>query len=61
FIDLIKFAKSEVLLMLPTVNSFMRENRIGVIRLIKELSTQPQAKAINIRILTPVNDTIKKI
>ena len=61
FIDLIKFAKSEVMLMLPTVNSFMRENRIGVIRLIKELSTQPQAKAINIRILTPVNDTIKKI
>jgi two-component system, OmpR family, sensor histidine kinase VicK len=61
FIDLIKSAKSEVLLMLPTVNSFMRENRIGVIRLIKELSTQPQARAINIRILTPVNDTIKKI
>jgi two-component system, OmpR family, sensor histidine kinase VicK len=61
FIDLIKTAKSEVLLMLPTVNSFMRENRIGVIRLIKELSTQPQARAINIRILTPVNDTIKKI
>jgi two-component system, OmpR family, sensor histidine kinase VicK len=39
----------------------MREYRIGVIRLIKELSTQPQARAINIRILTPVNDTIKKI
>jgi two-component system, OmpR family, sensor histidine kinase VicK len=61
FIDLIKTAKSEILLMLPTVNSFMREYRIGVIRLIKELSTQPQARAINIRILTPVNDTIKKI
>ncbi|HYA81858.1 MAG TPA: HAMP domain-containing sensor histidine kinase, partial [Candidatus Bathyarchaeia archaeon] len=61
FIDLIKTAKSEVLLMLPTVNSFMRENRIGVIRLIEELSTQPQTRAINIRILTPVNDTIKKI
>jgi two-component system sensor histidine kinase VicK len=61
FIDLIKTAKSEVLLMLPTVNSFMREYRIGVIRLIKELSTQPQRRAINIRVLTPVNDTIIKI
>jgi two-component system, OmpR family, sensor histidine kinase VicK len=61
FIDLIKTAKSEVLLMLPTVNSFMRENRIGVIQLFKELSTKPEARAINIRILTPINNTIKKI
>src|SRR5215469_13314812 len=61
FIDLIKTAKSEVLLMLPTVNSFMRENRIGVIQLLKELSTKPEGRAINIRILTPINDKIKKI
>jgi sugar-specific transcriptional regulator TrmB len=61
FIDLIKTAKSEVLLMLPTVNSFMRENRIGVIQLFKELSTKPEGSAINIRILTPINNTIKKI
>src|SRR5215469_13513807 len=61
FIDLIKTAKSEVLLMLPTVNSFMRENRIGVIQLFKELSTKPEGRAINIRILTPINNKIKKI
>jgi two-component system, OmpR family, sensor histidine kinase VicK len=61
FIDLIKSAKSEVLLMLPTVNSFMREYRIGAIHLIEELSTQPEARAINIRILTPINNTVKKI
>jgi len=61
FIDLIKSAKSEVLLMLPTVNSFMREYRIGAIHLIEELSTQPEARAINIRILTPINNTVRKI
>jgi hypothetical protein len=58
---LIKSAKSEVLLMLPTVNSFMREYRIGVIQLLEELSTSPKGRAINIRILTPINTTIKKI
>src|SRR5215469_5934774 len=61
FINLIKCAKSEVLLMLPTVNSFMREYRIGLIQLIKELSTMPEERAIDIRILTPVNNAIKKI
>ncbi|HYV51948.1 MAG TPA: HAMP domain-containing sensor histidine kinase, partial [Candidatus Eisenbacteria bacterium] len=61
FIDLIKSAKSEVLLMLPTVNSFMREYRIGVIQLLEELSTHPIGRAVNIRILTPINTTIKKI
>ena len=61
FIDLIKSAKSEVLLMLPTVNSFMREYRIGAIHLIEELSTQSEARAINIRILTPINNTVRKI
>jgi signal transduction histidine kinase len=61
FIDLIKTAKSEVLLMLPTVNSFMREYRIGIIQLLEELSTQPEGRLKNIRILTPINNTIKKI
>jgi len=61
FIDLIKSAKSEVLLMLPTVNSFIREYRIGVIQLLEELSTHPIGRAVNIRILTPIDTTIKKI
>jgi len=62
FIDLIKDAKSEVLLMMPTANSFMREYRIGAIRLLEELSTNRQTgRAINVRILTPINNTIEKI
>jgi hypothetical protein len=39
----------------------MRENTIGVIQLVKELSTKPEGSAINIGILTLVNNTIKKI
>jgi len=64
FIDLIKTAKSEVLLMMPTVNSFMREYRIGVIQLLEQLSTDRQtgrALDVNVRILTPINSTIEKI
>ncbi len=74
FINMVKSAKSEVLLILPTINAFMREHRIGVIQLLKELSTtletsisegnqekKEERRAINIRILTPVNDAIDKI
>ncbi len=61
FINLIKTSKSEVLLMMPTINSFMREYRIGAIHLFKELSTNSEGKAINIRILTPIDNVIKEI
>ncbi len=74
FINMVKSAKSEVLLILPTINAFMREHRIGVIQLLKELSTtletsisegnqekKEERRAINIRILTPTNDAIDKI
>ena len=39
FIDLIKSAKSEILLILPTVNAFLREYRIGALQLFREIST----------------------
>lgn len=39
FIKLIKSAKFEVLLILPTVNAFKREYRIGVIQLLAEASS----------------------
>jgi two-component system sensor histidine kinase VicK len=38
FIDLIKSAKFEILLILPTVNSFLREYRMGIMQWLKELS-----------------------
>jgi hypothetical protein len=36
--ELIKSAKFEILLILPTVNAFLREYRIGAIHLLKDLS-----------------------
>ena len=77
FINLIKSAKFEVLLVLPTVNAFMREYRIGAIQILEELSTGATQRGTpskenlqeqggrraetSIRILTPTNDDVDKI
>ena len=36
FIDIIRSAEDEILLILPTVNAFLREERIGIIQLLRE-------------------------
>ena len=79
FINLIKSAKFEILLVLPTINAFRREHRIGAIQLLKEISEdklggetsirpkdniQEEEKsvgAVSIRILTPTDNSIRKI
>ena len=58
FINMIKSAKTEILLMLPTINAFLREDRIGVIELLKKSATE---KNVNVRIITPSNDVVEKI
>jgi len=55
---MIKSAKTEILLMLPTINAFLRENRIGVIELLKKSATENN---VNVRIITPSNDDVEKI
>ena len=57
FINLVKQAKEEVLLVLPTINAFYREERLGIIRLLKEAAL---SRNINVRILTPTNDDIEQ-
>jgi signal transduction histidine kinase len=42
FIHLIKSAKFEILLILPTVNAFIRKYKIGAIQKLKEVSTDTQ-------------------
>ena len=74
FIDLVKSAKFEILLILPTVNAFLRDYRIGAIQLFKQLSTgtdkelkesdggnRAGRKKISIKILTPTNDLVRQI
>ena len=60
FINLIKSAKSEVLLILPTVNAFMREYRIGAIELLKELSTKNNERTKAIQSLS-VEKTLQQV
>ncbi len=59
FINMVKSAKREVLLVLPTINAFYREERIGIIEFLKQASEGDHR--INVRILTPTNDTIENI
>jgi two-component system, OmpR family, sensor histidine kinase VicK len=58
FLDLVRSATHEVLLILPTINAFLREHRIGVVRL---LMCAAREHAVNVRILTPTGDVIDHI
>ena len=58
FINMIKSAKSETLLMLPTINAFLREERIGAIELLKKSAAEHN---VNVRIITPSNNDVEKI
>jgi signal transduction histidine kinase len=55
FVNLVKSAKEEVLLLLPTTNAFLREEKLGVFHYLKEAA---DLRGLNVRILTPTNDTI---
>ena len=57
FIDLVKSAKEEVLLILPTINAFLREDRLGIIQALKESAV---AMNVKVRILSPINDVIEE-
>ncbi len=58
FINMIKLAKQELLLVLPTINAFYRQERIGIIELLKQAAERDHC--LNVRILTPTNDAIEK-
>jgi nitrogen-specific signal transduction histidine kinase len=55
---MVRSAADEILLIIPTVNAFYREERIGVIHLVREAAEQRGAK---VKVLIPSNDIIDKI
>jgi two-component system, OmpR family, sensor histidine kinase VicK len=57
FIHLVKSAKEEILLILPTINAFYREERLGIIRLLKEAAVE---RNIDVKTLTPVDEVIEQ-
>ncbi|MFL6326502.1 MAG: sensor histidine kinase [Nitrososphaeraceae archaeon] len=58
FINMVKSAKHELLPLLPSINAFYREERIGIIELLKQVAEREQR--VNVRILTPTNDDIEE-
>jgi two-component system, OmpR family, sensor histidine kinase VicK len=58
FIKLVQSSKEQVLLLLPSVNAFLREERIGIIHYLKLAA---QKRGINVKIVTPTNDMINGI
>ncbi|MGB8935384.1 MAG: hypothetical protein WCC17_09800 [Candidatus Nitrosopolaris sp.] len=58
FINLVMSAKVEVSLVLPTINAFYREERLGIIRLLRDAALD---RKTNVRILTPTDDVIEKM
>src|SRR5919106_2766314 len=50
YLDLIENAKREILLIFPTTNAIIRQNRAGVLQLLKEAAEQNK---VNVRILMP--------
>jgi two-component system, OmpR family, sensor histidine kinase VicK len=56
FLNLIKSAQREILLIIPTVNAFLREERIGAIKLLKQAATEHNVK---VRIIGPSNNIIE--
>jgi two-component system, OmpR family, sensor histidine kinase VicK len=58
FIDMVKSAQHDVLLILPTVNAFLREHHMGIIQLLIQVARD---RSVNVRILTPTNDVIDNI
>lgn len=57
-IKLVQSSKEEVLLLLPSVNAFLREERLGIIDYLIDAAMK---RSVNVKIITPVNDKIDKI
>ncbi len=56
FINMIKSAQYEVLLLLPTVNAFLREQRLGIFQLLNQGATDC---TLRVKILVPDDPAIK--
>lgn len=57
FIKLVQSSKEQVLLLLPSVNAFLREERLGILDYLKDGAKK---SGINVKIITPTNDKISE-
>jgi two-component system, OmpR family, sensor histidine kinase VicK len=56
FLSLIKLAKREILLILPTTNAFLREEHIGTVELLRKSVLEHN---VNVKIITPTMTILK--
>jgi two-component system sensor histidine kinase VicK len=59
FINMIRSASYEVLLVIPTINSFYREEHIGIMELLKQ-AAEREDNRVKVRILTPTKDAMEE-
>jgi signal transduction histidine kinase len=57
FIDMVKNAQKEILILFPSLNAIKREVIMGIIDLLKKKSNEN----VRIRILSPINERVKEI
>jgi signal transduction histidine kinase len=55
--DLLKSARDEILLIFSTANAFHRQERTGMLKMLKEAA----GRGVKIRILTPIDNLIKEV
>ena len=58
YLNIVKSASEEILLIFPTTNAFISQEKIGVIELSKQAAKE---RNIKVRILVPINSLIKQI
>jgi two-component system sensor histidine kinase VicK len=57
YLNLVKDATKEIMFIFPTINAFVRQQKLGIIQLLKKAAKQYNVK---IRILMPINKLIEK-
>ena len=58
YLNIVKSASEEILLIFPTTSAFIRQEKIGVIQLVKQAAKE---RNIKVRILVPINRLIEQI
>ncbi|HYT45593.1 MAG TPA: hypothetical protein VEP90_24930, partial [Methylomirabilota bacterium] len=58
YLNLVKSANEEVLLIFPTTNAFIRQNKLGVVQLAKEAAQQSNVK---VRMLMPKHESTEPL
>lgn len=57
YVNLVKKSEEEILLLIPSINAFFRQEKLGIMEFLKEAALE---RRVNVKILTPTNDMINE-